>query len=383
MYGERTRAYTTGVEEEYQLVDPVSADLRSSAHWVLAGDWTGEIRTETQESTIEIGTRVCTGSAEADAELRRLRMQAATAAWAEDLQIVAAGVHPFSDWRAHQLADGERYARMAQTYGRIMRDEHNYGMHIHVAVSGDRMQLMNRVRRFIPHLLALSCSSPYYEGEDTGYASYRMVLWRRWPGAGPPPRLASDAEYRLYVDRLRRAGVIGDERNLYWLIRPHPEYPTLEFRMCDVCPRVEDAVAIAGLARTLVFAAAEGMLPCPDDWSAEARDAVLQDECWLAARYGLDAPLVEPCADAGSEAARDATLRLLETLLPAADLLGEEQALAGVARILGRGNGADRLRAHLREHGDLVLATKWLVSETVAGTGLDRRGEPRAEVGCA
>jgi glutamate---cysteine ligase / carboxylate-amine ligase len=376
--------YTVGVEEEYQLVDGVSGDLRSGARAVLAGDWSDDLRKEIQESTVEIGTRVCDSSAGIRGELRRLRAQTSAAAAAEDLAIVAAGLHPFGDWRAHQLTADDRYARMARTYGRIARDEHNFGMHIHVGLDGDRMPVLDIVRAFIPVVLALSCSSPFYEGADTGFDSYRTVLWRRWPSAGPPPRFGSEAVYRAYVDDLLRAGMIGDERNLYWMIRPHPQYQTLEFRMCDVCPRLEDAVAIAGLARVLVFAAVEGLLRPVESarWSGSAADAALADDCWRAARYGLDARLLIGNDSSGYEVARDAAARLLDTLRPAADALGEGAAFDGVAAVLARGNAASRLRAFHAECDDMPAVTRWLVTETLLGTGMDRRAERREPVDC-
>jgi glutamate---cysteine ligase / carboxylate-amine ligase len=379
--------YTVGVEEEYQLIDPATAELRSSGHTVLETDWSGEIRKELQESTIEVGTRVSECSRGALADLRRLRLQAAAVAAAEDLGIVAAGVHPFSDWRGHAMAAGERYARMAEVYGRIARDEHNFGMHIHVApaAGADRMQVLNDVRWYIPHLLALSCSSPFYEGEDTGYASYRMVLWRRWPGAGVPPRLCSEREYREYIDLQLRTGVLADERSVYWLIRLHPEYPTLEFRMCDVCPRVDDAAAIAGLARILVAAAVERVLPLPrtDSLCGEAWDALLADDCWRVKRYGLDAQLLDPRQAGDSVRAHEAIEVLLEDLAPLADELGEADALAGVAGILARGNAASRMRAVHRGSGDLRELTQWLAAETLVGAGMDRRRAQREQAECS
>jgi glutamate---cysteine ligase / carboxylate-amine ligase len=373
--------YTIGIEEEYQLVDPQTNDLRSSGRSVLETDWSGEIRKELQESTIEVGTRVCATSAEARRELLRLRLQAATVAAAEDLDIAAAGVHPFSSWQAQQRTAGERYDRMAEEYGRLARDEHNFGMHIHIAppAGHDRVLLLSDVRRYIPHMLALSCSSPFYENEDSGYASYRMVLWRRWPGAAPPPRLRSEAEYRRYIDLLRRTGVLQDERSVYWMIRLHPEYPTLEFRMCDVCPSIDDAVAIGGLARTLVAAAAEGMLGAVDDYGlpASAWDAVLADDCWRVTRHGLDARLVNPDLAQGWECAADAVARLIDLVGPAAAAIDEEAALDGVTRILERGNAADRMRAEHSVSGDLNAVVRWTVNETMHGVGLARCPEER------
>jgi carboxylate-amine ligase len=302
-----------------------------------------------------------------------LRFQAATAAACEDLDIVAAGLHPFSRWEGQRMTVGERYARMANEYGRIARDEHNFGMHIHVAVPAtlERIPLLNAVRPYIPHLLALSSSSPFYEGDDTGFASFRMILWRRWPAAGIPPRLTNDAEYRHYVAALLRAGALGDERNLYWTIRLHPEYPTLEFRMCDVCPSVEDAVAIAALARTLVAAAAQGKLPDreKDALSESAHDALLADDLWRVSRHGLEAPLVNTRAASDFVTARDAIKRLIDAVGPSAQLIGEDEALAGTETILTRGSGADRMRAFVRDH-DLFTLVQWLRAETLAGSGL-------------
>jgi glutamate---cysteine ligase / carboxylate-amine ligase len=370
--------YSVGVEEEYQLVDPHSGELRSSARVVLQGDWSGEIRTELQDSTIEIGTSVCESSTGILRELRRLRAQSAAAAAAEELQIVAAGLHPFANWREHTLSADERYRRIAETYGRIARDEHNFGMHIHVAVEGDRMRILGRIRRYIPHLLALSCSSPFHEGEDTAYDSYRMVLWRRWPGAAPPPLLQDDVAYRRYVDVLLDAGVLPDERSLYWMIRRHPAYPTVEFRMCDVCPSLADAVAIAGVARTLVYAAGEGMLPGSEPWKPAVADLALADECWRASRYGLDAQLLRDARSNEWDTAREAVARLAELLRPAAEELGEAAALDAAVRLAERGNAAARTRAFYRECRDMAHTVRWLAAETVVGAGMDRRTRQRA-----
>lgn len=371
-----TPHFTVGVEEEYQLVSPPTGELQSSARLVLAADWSGDIRKELQESTIEIGTRICADSLEVGAELKRLRLVAATAASSEDLAIVAAGVHPFSRWEQHEMTSDDRYARMAETYGRVAKDEHNFGMHIHVAVpeAQERVPLLNILRWYIPHLTALSCSSPFFEGEDTGYASYRMILWRRWPASGVPPRLTSDREYRTYVDTLLRAGAIGDERNLYWSIRIHPEYPTLEYRMCDVCPRVEDAVAITALARTLVAAAAMGELrPIePAGLSAHAADAILSDDAWRAARYGLDALITEPSGRGGSICVHDAIGDLVEDMMPVALSIGEAESLRGIERILTEGNATDRVRAFHAEHCDWRKLVEWLQEETLRGTGVQR-----------
>jgi glutamate---cysteine ligase / carboxylate-amine ligase len=376
-------AYTVGVEEEYQLVDAATFELRSGSRAVLEGDWSGEIRTELQQSAVEIGTRVCSTSRDVAEELRRLRTQVAAAAAAhDDLRIAAAGLHPFGDWRAHRVTPDRRYRQIVERYGRIARDELSFGMHVHVAVDSDRVRLLNRLRAWIPHLAAIACSSPFFEGGDTGYDSYRLLLWRRWPTAGPPPRFESETHHRAFLDALLEAGVIGDERNVYWDIRPHPEYPTLEFRMFDVCPRLEDAAAIAGLTRTLVCAADRGVLP--DDghtWSGAAGDAVLGDDTWRAARSGLRARLLGHVRPGRYETAGDAVLRLLEMLGPTAAALGEADALDGVAAIVERGNAADRMRAAFADDGDFTGAAAWIADETLLGAGMDRRSKVRGPPG--
>lgn len=372
--------YTIGVEEEYQLVDVESGALRSRARTVLGSDWSGDIKPEFQETAIEIGTRVCADSAAVLEELRRLRFQAATAAGAHGLEIVAAGLHPFSRWEGHRVTDEQRYRAIAALYGRLARDEHKYGMHVHVALDEgvDRARIMNAVRHCTPIIVALAASSPFFEGSDTEYASFRTVLWRRWPNAGIPPRFTSEVEYRDYVRMLLDAGAILDERSLYWSLRPHAAYPTLELRMADTCPRAEDARAVAALARIAVAAAVEGVLP-EDPWptiSTDLSTTLLSGNEWRAARSGLAAELVDP--EHGRVPMRSAIERLLTILEPVAAAFDETEGLDGIATILADGSGSERMRAVIEEDGmpDLV---HWLAGETLVGTGLDRRGAQRLE----
>ena len=371
---------TIGVEEEYQLVDAASGALCSRACDGLVTDWTSEIRPELQETTLEIGTRICASASELDRELRRLRFQAATTTAASGLGIVAAGLHPFSRWEGQKLTEADRYRQIAHCYGRIARDEHNFGMHIHVGVSParDRIRLLNVVRHFIPHLIALSASSPYFEGEDTSYASYRMVLWRRWPGAGLPPRLESEREYQRLLQLLLRTGAIADARHLYWGVRPHSVYPTLEFRITDVCPRLEDAVAIAALARSLVAAAGEGTLREPPDGPvADVQTTLLGINEWRAIRYGLDGWFLDPAAPSGRTPIRTALLHLVDDLAPTAEALGDGEHFQSLLDLLERGNGARRLRQVARQYGGLRPVVQWLMGETLLGTGMDRRRSQR------
>jgi glutamate---cysteine ligase / carboxylate-amine ligase len=372
--------FTVGVEEEYQLVDPPSGALRSSASLVREGDWTGELVAELQETTIEVGTPVCaTGDAVA-AELQRLRFQANTVAQSRGVAIVAAGLHPFSGWEGHHRPPLERYRAIEARYGRIARDEHIFGMHIHVGVPEgvDRVGIMNVARFYLPHLLALSASSPFMDGADTGFASFRTIMWRRWPNSGVPPRFESDAELQRYVDMLLDSGTMADPWNLYWSLRPHPRYPTMEFRVTDVCPSLRDAAAIAALARCLVHAIVEGGISEPPHrgLSPGVEQELLRVNEWRTARDGLDGRIMDGDGS-GHEPAREAIHRLVEAVRPAALELGETERLDHVEDILRTGSAADRMRRRLRESGTMKDVVAWLVNETLLGTGLDRRGSQR------
>jgi glutamate---cysteine ligase / carboxylate-amine ligase len=374
-------AFTVGVEEEYQLVDPVSGALRSSATSVRDDDWTGELIAELQETTLEIGTPICDSIADVAAHLQRLRFQANTVAESHGLGIVAAGLHPFSDWEGHSRPPLERYQAIEARYGRIARDEHIFGMHIHVGVPDgiDRIRIGNIARHYLPHLLALSASSPFFEGSDTGFASYRTILWRRWPNSGIPPRFASVAEFDRYVDLLLDSGTMADPWNLYWSLRPHPKYPTIEFRVTDVCPSLRDAAAIAALARAIVYAAASGVLDDRgDQLSPVLEQELLRINEWRVARDGLAARFVNTTTAVGHESARGAIRRLVDAVSRCAEELGDSAALSDVEAILERGNAADRMRRYREECGNMKDVVAWLVRESLLGTGLDRRGTQRS-----
>lgn len=374
--------YTIGVEEEYQLVDAETGALRSRASDVLSMDWADEIKGELHETTVEIGTPVCEGLESLERALSRARFQAATTAAAEGLEIASAGTHPFSGWQGHGFQKGARYLEMTTRHDRIAREVNIFGMHIHVGIPErfERAVLMERVRGYIPHLLALSCSSPFLDAEDTGFASYRSILWRQYPYTGIPPRFDSDREFQDFIELLLRSQAIHDRGNLYWSVRPHFSYPTIEFRATDACPRLEDAATIAALARLMVAGVAEFGVEVPDggDLSADAWRAVLTENEWHVARYGLDAFLTDPTAEGGRTAVRTAVRRLLDRLGATAEAFGETVVLERVETLLERGNGADRLRRAHRESGSFEEVVRWLVRETRLGTGFDRRRSQRA-----
>ncbi|MFW6078033.1 MAG: carboxylate-amine ligase [Gemmatimonadota bacterium] len=356
--------FTVGVEEEYQLVDPVTGALVSRAGEVRAADPTGVVRAEIQATMLEVGTRPCRSVDALAAELSRVRAHARLAAARVDLAVAVAGLHPFSRWVDHHATDDARCRRLLARYRHVLRSEHVFGMHVHVAVPAgvDRIDVINRLRRYVPHLVALSASSPFFEGEDTGYASYRTVVAGRLPCSGLPPRCESERQHRALVRALVRSGVMEDARTSYWDIRPHPVHRTVEVRCPDACPRVADAVALAALVRALVAAAVERRVPAAGsgELPGTVEDAILAGDRWHAARYGLDARLTDPDA-LGAVPARTAVRRLLDRIRPAAAALGDAEALTGISELLARGNAADRMRRHRSTGADWREIVRWLV----------------------
>lgn len=373
-------AFTLGVEEEYQLIDVQTGGLQSRAPQVLAGDWSGDLKAEMQQNTLEVDTRICESATAIRAELVRLRLEAAVAAEARECRLVAAGTHPFSHWEGQTFTDAPVYQGIRRDYRRLADSQSIFGLHIHVAVPEgiDRAQVMNAARWYLPHLLALTASSPYFLGSDTGHASYRNILWRRWPRAGAPLRFSDEEEFQRLLRLLLDTKRIDGPGRLYWDLRPHHEYRTLEFRIADVTPRIDDAVVAAALARGVVAAAADGRLtdpPLPDS----LLHPVLGDNIYRAARDGLDAEVVEFVeGEPRVVSMRTALLKLAEALDPVTAVLGDSDAWALLPAVLDRGGAARRIREQHRAFGgDTRELALWMAAETVLGTGMDRRGEQR------
>lgn len=376
------REFTVGVEEEYQLVDARTGDLRSRARWVIAGDWTGEVKPEMQQHTIEVETKVCEGTHCVRDDLARLRFQAAVAAAAEGLRIVAAGTHPFAAPQGHLFTDKRVYAAIREEYRELAETQSIFGMHVHVGVPPhvDRLRVANVARLYLPYLLCLAGSSPFYEGRDTGYCSFRSILWRRWPRSGAPPRFEGAAEFDLLLRWLVETESVDAPGRLYWDLRPHHRYPTIEFRATDVTPRLEDAVAIAALARAIVAGVAEGVLAEPELPGSVAQP-LLGENAWRAARDGTGAVLIDLWSrEPRTISARDAVLGLAGRVAPLAAELGDAVALDGLGELFERGCAAVRMRAVAAEAGgDLARVARWAADETVLGLGMDRRAEQRLE----
>jgi carboxylate-amine ligase len=364
--------FTLGVEEEYHLVDAGTYALRSEPDAVPPADarlgGQGGATAEITTTQLEISTPICRTLADVRAQLRRARRAAGAAAAERGCRILAAGSHPFAPWQALHLTGAVRYLELLEQWGILAIQQGIAGCHVHVAIPDPDtgIAVMDRARPWLPVLLALTGSSPFWEGFDTGYASYRTLWFGRWATTGTPEPLGDRAGYDAVVAELVRTGVIDDASFLYWDIRPSQRYPTLEFRVADVCPAADDAVLHAGLVRSLVRtlagdAAADRPVPV-------LRPEVVRAARWRAARYGVDGELYDPL-DRTLRPAADVVRRLLGVLRDDLVEHGEWEEVAELAtRTLARGTSSRRQRALMAETGgDLVAVTAELVRETNAG----------------
>jgi carboxylate-amine ligase len=340
---------TLGVEEEFLLIDAHTGALvpRSPAILDRAVPILGDrVQPELNECQIEVASLVATDLDELGADLRYLRSSLAQTTGEMHTAIAPLGTHPFSSWRDQRVNSSlDRYRDMEDAYQVVARQQVICGCHVHIGFDDADMAVavMNRSRTWLPVLLALSANSPFWSGSDSGFASYRTQVWQRWPTSGMPPTLRDRAEYDAVVQELASIEAIEDATFMYWYVRPSDRYPTLEFRVCDVCLDVEDTITIAGLVRALAWTSArdeaEGVAMSPR--SREALDAAM----WHAGRYGIESTLIDPLLPLTRPAGEVVDV-FLDHVADGLDAHGDrEQVVDGVRRIFARGNGAMQQRA--------------------------------------
>ncbi|HEV2912624.1 MAG TPA: carboxylate-amine ligase [Pyrinomonadaceae bacterium] len=366
---ETTEDFTIGVEEEYQIIESGTRELHSQQERILAQDAVGDrVTPELYLSQIEIGTPICLHLAEVRRELVRLRREVVAAAEREGNRIAAAGTHPFSHWGDQQLTPKARYVGIAQDYQQLAREQLIFGCHVHVGIR-DReaaVQVMNRARPWLATLLALAANSPFWLGVDTGYSSFRTEIWRRWPMAGMPQVFDSRAQYDRLVETLVRTESITDATRIYWDVRPSARFETVEFRVTDVCMTVDEAVMIAGLVRALAESCYAQAVR--DEPVNHARPELLRAAKWRAARYGLDADLIDTEAERAVPAAA-LVEKLLAFLRPVLEERQEWDEVSALARLtVERGTGATRQREAYARSGRLEDVVDLIVAETARGT---------------
>jgi carboxylate-amine ligase len=363
-----THRFTLGVEEEFQIVNPQTMELRSHVSELLAAaspEMGEQVKPELHQSIVEIGTKICENVDELRDEMLRIRGELVAAADRAGSVVVAAGTHPFSSWIDQVISPGERYQNIVEELQHLARSLLIFGLHVHVAVPRDSMiDLLNMCRYFLPHLLAFSTSSPFWMGRNTGLRSYRTMIFRRFPRTGIPDTFASWSDYENYVKLLLEVRCIDDKKKIWWDARPHPVFGTLEFRICDVPTRVADTIAIAALIQALVvklhrlYSQNMGFRVYPR--------ALIEENKWRAARWGMDGKLI----DFGRRTEvpmRELAAEMLEFVDDVVDDLGSRAAVESIRSIVREGTSADRQVRVFEQTGDLKAVVRYLAEETRAG----------------
>ena len=361
---------TIGIEEEYQIIDPRTRELRSYITQILEEGrliLREQVKPELHQSIVEVGTNVCKTPAEARAELVRLRRAIMQLAARNHLKIAAAGTHPFSSWHTQEITPMERYMGVRKDMGELAQRLLIFGTHVHIGIE-DReflIDAMNVSRYLLPHVLCLSTSSPFWMARNTGLKSYRSVIFRNFPRVGIPPVFQSWAELEHLVDTMVRTNCIPDGSKLWWDVRPNWKYPTLEFRLCDVCTRVDEAVCIAAIFQAVVAKLWK--------WRRENLTfrvyptVLIEENKWRAVRYGLDGKLM----DLGKQQelpADDLIRELVEWFIgDVIDELGSRKEIEYVYHILKNGSSADRQLAVFERTGDLHAVVDHVIGETEEG----------------
>ncbi len=360
---------TIGIEEEYQIIDPKTRELRSYITEILKEDVVvlGEVKPELHQSMVEVGTKVCRTPAEARAELIRLRKLVMELAARNGLAIAAAGSHPFSAWQTQEITPLERYMGVREDLQDLAQSLLIFGTHVHIGIE-DReflIDAMNVVRYFLPHVLALSTSSPFWLGRQTGLKSYRSVVFRNFPRTGIPPHVPSWDDFETLVDTLVATKSIPNASKIWWDVRPSWSYPTLEFRICDVNTRLDEAVCIAAIFQAII--AKLWKLRRDNLTFRVYPQELIEENKWRAVRYGLDGKLI----DFGRREelpARDLIQELMGWFLDdVLDDLGSRREVEYALRILDEGTSADRQIATWRRTGNLKDVVDQLIRETAEG----------------
>jgi carboxylate-amine ligase len=361
--------YTLGVEEEYMLLDGDTLDLVQHVETVLAAaaghELEPRVNPELMQSVLEIATPVCQTAADVDAELRKLRAYVTGLARERGMRVGSAGTHPFSLFERQRITARDRYHHLVDQLQYVARRELIFGLHIHVAVDDAEkaVQIVNGLLAHLSQLLALSASSPFWRGEPTGLASSRQMVFAAFPRSGPPPRFRDYADYAEVVGQLEKTGCIADYTHIWWDIRLHPRFGTVEIRVCDAVSRLEDAVALAAFCQSLVKLYSERYAVGAEIPSYHR--ILTTENKWLAARYGLEAPVMDLATGRRNRVpVAQLVRRTLRELEPHARELGCDRELEGIGEILVKGNGSDRQRRIWNANRDIVEVVREIANAT-------------------
>src|SRR6266487_1440984 len=365
----KEHTFTLGIEEEFAIIDPETRELRSHIQEILEGGkimLKEQIKPEMHQSVVELGTEICQSIVDARAHVIQLRSRLAELAAKAGLKIASVGTHPFSHWRDQVITQGERYHEIVKDMQQLARANLIFGLHVHVGIPDREMAIhvMNQARYFLPHLYALSVNSPFWVGEATGLKGYRLKVFERFPRTGIPDSFESLSEYEDYCKLLVKTGCIDNAKKIWWDIRLHPFFDTLEVRVCDAQTRVDDTLAIAALIQAII--AKLFKLLRQNTTFRIYRRRLLDENRWRAARYGIDGKLIDFGKEAEVEE-RSLLNELLEFVASEADEFGTHREMAHIERVMREGTGADRQLAAWKHTQDMKAVVDHIVAETYEG----------------
>ena len=368
----KKHVFTLGIEEEFQIIDPETRELRSHIQEILADGkmlLKERLKPEMHQSVVELGTEVCRDIPHVREQVIQLRSQLATIAAHGDLKIASAGTHPFSNWQDQLITADERYATLVKDMQQIARINVIFGLHVHVGIPDreEGIDLMNQARYFLPHIYALSVNSPFWLGQNTGLKAYRQMIFERFPRTGIPDAFESLSQYEDYLKLLVATNCIDNAKKIWWDIRLHPFFDTIEFRICDAQSRVDDTIALAALMQAIVFKLQKLRRQNVSFRTYPRR--LLDENRWRASRHGIDGKLIDFGLKREVEE-RDLLHEMLEFIAPEVNELGTEKELAHLERIMREGTGADRQLAVWDKTGDLKAVVDHIMEETYQGLTL-------------
>lgn len=361
--------FTLGIEEEFQIVDKDTRQLKSFISQIIEGGkkvFQERLKEEMHQAVVEVGTNVCENINQARDEVSFLRRELIQLAKSKGLNVAAAGTHPFSQWREQDITPSPRYDILIDEMKDVARSNLIFGLHVHVGIPSreEGLKIMNVAKYFIPHIYALSSNSPFWEGYDTGFKSFRSKVFDKFPRTGIPSYFSSVEEYDNYINLLIKTNCIDNGKKIWWDIRLHPFYPTIEFRMCDVVMTVDEVVCLAAIMQCIV--AKIHRLHQKNLSFREYRRLLINENKWRAARYGIEAKLI----DFGRQEEVPLTVlihELLEFIDDVIDDLGCRNEVNYVFEILKNGSGADRQLKIFNETKDLTKVVDYIVFQTNKG----------------
>jgi glutamate---cysteine ligase / carboxylate-amine ligase len=361
--------FTLGIEEEFQIIDPETRGLRSHVQQILADGkmiLKERVKPEMHQSVVELDTGICSDAASARRQVVELRSELAAVAAGAGLEIASAGTHPFSHWMDQLITPDERYATILNDMQQIARVNLIFGLHVHVGIPDreEAIDIMNQARYFLPHIYALSVNSPFWLGQNTGLKAYRQMLFERFPRTGIPDAFESLSEYEDYLKLLVSTNCIDNAKKIWWDIRLHPFFDTIEFRICDAQSRVDDTIALAALMQAIVAKLQKLRRQNVTFRSYPRR--LLDENRWRASRYGLDGKLIDFGRKCEMDE-RDLLHEMLEFISTEVDELGTHVELSHIERIMREGTGADRQIMVWKRTQDMKAVVDQIVAETHEG----------------